>query len=489
MKIVFVASEMVPFAKTGGLADVIGALTGEIQALGHEVIAFLPRYRAIDAHKLALKTAVENIEIQIGSEREKGKVMSYTLSNGVKVYFIDHPEYYSREQFYGTAQGDYPDNDRRFIFFQRGVLEGLKALGFKSDIIHCHDWQTGLIPVYLKTLYAGDSFFKGTKSVFTIHNLGYQGNFPPDSLPATGLGWDQFKMERLEFYGKASFLKGGLLDADIVSTVSERYSQEILTKEFGCGLEGVLQKRKDKLFGIINGIDLEEWNPKKDKELFATFSADNFDKKKVNKTELQKENYLKTDAAAPLIGVVTRLVDQKGIDILVPALGPILEMGAQIIILGTGEEKYHHILREFSKKNRGRAAVHILFDAKMAKHIYAGSDMLLMPSYYEPCGLGQMIALRFGTIPVVRATGGLADTISEFDPKHGSGNGFLFQEYSAQALLDSVKRAVEMYKNKSKWEELIRNAMSCDFSWNVSAKKYVRLYESTSKRRPANIDK
>lgn len=482
MKIIFAASEMVPYAKTGGLADVIGSLTSALRGQGLEAAAFLPRYETVNIRKWNLQSAVDELNIQIGSEREKGKIYSTVSPGGVTLYFVDHPEFYSREGFYGTSAGDYPDNDRRFIFFQRAVLEGLKALPLRPDIIHCHDWQTGLIPVYLKTLYAGDAFFQKTKSVFTVHNLGYQGNFPPDSLPITGLGWEQFRMERLEFYGKVSYLKGGLLDADTISTVSERYSQEIQSQEFGCGMEGILVKRREHLFGIVNGIDYDEWNPETDPDLAAPFNAQRLDKKAVNKNSLQKENNLKTDARAPLVGVVTRLVDQKGIDILIPALGDILGKGAQLVLLGTGEEKYHHILRDFAKKHKGRASVHILFDSKMAKHIYAGADMMLIPSYYEPCGLAQMIALRFGTIPVVRFTGGLADTITEYDPKTGEGNGFGFNEYTAEALVKAAERALVLYQNEKKWQELVQNAMAGDFSWNASAKKYVQLYEMTAKR-------
>ncbi len=482
MKIVFAASEMIPFAKTGGLADVTGSLAAEIRALGHEVIAFIPRYKCVDVQKLALKEVVSKMEISVGGEKETGKVFNYSLKNGVQVYFVDHPGFFAREAFYGTALGDYPDNDRRFIFFQRAVLETLKQIGFKADLIHCHDWQTGLIPVYLKTLYAQDSFFQKTKSVFTIHNLGYQGNFPPDSLPTTGLDWNQFRIERLEFYGKVSFLKGALLDADSITTVSERYAQEIQTKEFGSGLEGVLAKRKDSLYGIVNGIDLEDWNPQTDKEIVAQFSAEKIDKKWINKNALQKENGLVLDPKQPLLGVVSRLVDQKGMDILIPALPAMMQRGIQIVLLGTGEEKYHQVLRELAKKNKGRCAVHILFDPKMAKRIYAGCDMLLVPSYYEPCGLGQMISLRFGTIPVVRHTGGLADTVQNYDFKTSKGNGFSFKDYSAEALLAALDRAVEVYKSHDKWLELIQTAMASDVSWNASAKRYVQIYEMTKKR-------
>ncbi len=483
MKITFAASEMVPFAKTGGLADVIGSLTAELHALGLEVSVFIPRYKTIDVQKLSLKTAVESLEIPVGTEKEKGKILSYVLANGVKVYFVDHRSYYQREQLYGDSQGDYPDNDRRFIFFQRAVLEGLKAMGHKPDVIHCHDWQTGLIPVYLKTLYAKDSFFQKVKTVFTIHNLAYQGNFPPDSLPATGLTWEQFRMERLEFYGKMSFLKGGLLDADQITTVSERYAQEIQSKEFGCGLEGILSKRSQALHGILNGIDIEEWNPEKDENIVSKFSVRHIEKKFPNKAFLQKENHLRAEPRTPLISIVTRLVDQKGMDILLPALEAILEMNAQFVLLGTGEERYHHIFREFAKKNKGRVGVHILFDTAMARHIYADSDIMLMPSYYEPCGLGQMIALRYGTIPVVRQTGGLADTITDFDSRMGQGNGFVFEPYRPQALLETVQKAVEAYRNEKKWMELMHHAMSCDFSWTVSAKKYARLYETITNKR------
>lgn len=486
MKIAFVASEMVPFAKTGGLADVIGSLAEEVRLLGHEVIAFVPRYKSVDIQRWNLSQVAE-IEVSLGGEKERGRVLSGE-TNGVKIYFIDHPDFFNRDTFYGTALGDYPDNDKRFVFFQRGVLESLKKVGFKPDVIHCHDWQTGLIPVYLKTLYASDSFFAKIKTVFTIHNLAYQGNFPPDSLPATGLSWDQFKLDRLEFYGKVSFLKGALWDADIVTTVSQRYSQEIQSKEFGCGLEGVLAKRRDAIHGVVNGIDLKEWNPETDRDITAPFSAQKIDKKSANKAALQKEDNLTINPKTPLVGVVSRLVDQKGIDILIPALSAILQQDAQFVLLGTGEERYHHTLREFAKKNKGRASVHILFDPVMAKRIYAGCDMLLLPSYYEPCGLGQMIALRFGTIPVVRETGGLADTITDFDAKTGRGNGFTFKEYSSDALLGAVSRAIETYRNEKKWSELIQNAMASDFSWSASAKKYEQLYESL-KKKPSGVER
>lgn len=482
MKIVFAASEMEPFAKTGGLADVIGSLTGEIRALGHEVAAFIPRYKTIDVHKRGLQSVVENLEIPVGSEREKGSVYGVTMKNGVSVYFIDHPDFFNRDAFYGNASGDYPDNDRRFTFFQRAVIESLKRIPFKPDVIHCHDWQTGLIPVYLKTVYAQDPFFQKTKSVFTIHNLAYQGNFPPDSLPLTGIGWEHFRMERLEFYGKFSFLKGGILDADAVTTVSERYAQEIQSKEFGCGLEGVLSRLRGHLHGVLNGIDPKEWDPETDTEIPAQYSFKKIEKKQANKVSLQKENGLEASLEIPLLGVISRLVEQKGIDILVPAMEALRGQKIQFLILGTGQEKYHHVLREFAKRSKGKVSVHITFDAKLAKKMYAGCDMILMPSYFEPCGLGQMIGMRFGTIPVVRATGGLADTVEDFDPKTGKGNGFSFKEYSVDTLRNAIERGFAAFRDKAQWLGLIKNAMTCDFSWAASAKKYEHIYETTKKR-------
>lgn len=484
-----VASEGMPFVKTGGLADVVGTLPIEIQHLGHEVSVFLPRYKPIDIQKWGFRLAVSELAVSLGTEKETGRVYSCSLSNGVPFYFIDHPEFFCRDELYGTPLGDYPDNDRRFSFFSRGVLEALRILDIRPDVIHCHDWQTGLIPVYLKTLYAGEPLFKTTTTVFTIHNLAYQGNFPPDSLPGTGLGWDQFKLERLEFYGKVSFLKGGIVYADAINTVSESYAQQIQTKEFGCGLEGVLVRRRDRLYGIVNGINYEEWNPETESDLAEPYSLKTLHKKESNKVALQEENNLKADVATPLFGMVSRLVDQKGMDILIPALRQFFEVGGQFVLLGTGEEKYHQLFRDIAKKNKGQFGIHILFDPKMAKRIYGGCDFVLVPSYYEPCGLAQMIALRFGTIPVVRATGGLADTIQEFDPVTSEGNGFCFQDYTSEALVSAVKRSLQIFHDKKNWRTLVKNAMTSDFSWKASAKKYVKLYEEVLSRKKEGSEK
>lgn len=489
MKIVSVASEMAPYAKTGGLADVAGSLTKELHALGHEVVAFLPRYKSLNPETWKFQTAIERLEIPIGTEREACRVLSRVDNAGITVYAIDHPEYFNRDQLYGTALSDYPDNDLRFTFFQKAVLETLRTLGFAPDIVHCHDWQTGLIPVFLKTLYAKEPLFKKTRSVFTVHNLAYQGNFPPDSLPMTGLSWDEFKFDRLEFYGKVSFLKAGLVYGDAVSTVSERYAREVQSKEFGCGMENVIASRKDHLHGVLNGIDYREWNPETDPDIAERYTLSKIEKKLVNKQALQKENNFKADPATPVVGIISRLIDQKGLDILIPALEEIAQLGVQFVLLGTGEEKYHKILRDIAKKRKEQFGIHIVFDPKMAKSIYAGADLFILPSYYEPCGLAQMIALRYGTIPVVRATGGLADTIQEFNAKSGKGNGFLFEEYSTSAFLEALKRALKVYEDKDLWLLLTKNAMESDYSWSASAKKYLQIFESIRQGKIKSSDK
>lgn len=478
MRIVFATPEMVPFAKTGGLADVAGTLPKEIQVLGHEVLCFLPKYKKIDASRWPLKEEIARLPVPVGSETESARIFRFNDPSGVKVYFIDQPEYFSRDELYGTPLGDYPDNDRRFIFFQRGVLETLRKLSLKPDVIHCHDWQTGLLAAYLKTLYAKEPLFSKTKTVFTIHNLAYQGNFPPDSLALTGLGWEEFRMERLEYYGKVSFLKAGLVYSDLLTTVSARYAEEIQTKEYGSGMEGVLRARREDLTGIVNGIDPEEWNPETDSEIASPFGVKKIEGKVLCKAALQRENHFKIEKEIPLLGVITRLADQKGLDILAPAVEDFMRRGVQLVLLGTGEEKYHQIFRELAKRYPRQLGVHLLFDPKKAKQIYAGSDIFLMPSRYEPCGLGQLISFRFGTVPLVRETGGLADTVKDFDPRTGEGTGFVFKEYKTQALFAALDRALETFRNPKAWLGLMRNGMNCDFSWRASAKRYVELYES-----------
>lgn len=479
---------MAPFAKTGGLGEVIGSLTNAICSLGHDVSVFMPRYRSVDIQHWELEKVIDYFELIIGNQLEATRVFMKKLPNGLKVYFVEHPDFFMREELYGNILGDYQDNDRRFTYFQRATLKAVEKLKLAPDIIHCNDWQTGLIPAYLKTLEANYAPFQKTRSIFTVHNLGYQGNFPPDSFPATGFDWELYKSDFLEFYGKISFLKGGLVFSDAVTTVSEHYSLEIQTKEFGCGMEGVLLSRKETITGVINGIDPKDWDPETDSDLDAQYSAQNISKKKINKAALQKENGFKIDDNVPVIGFVSKLVDQKGLEILIPILDQLAQEDIQLVILGTGDEKYHQLLRDLAKKNKKWFGVHILFDAKMAKKIYAGSDLFLFPSYSEPCGLGQLIGLRYGAVPIGHAVGGLADTIEEFDPATQKGNGFLFKDYSSEALVAAIDRAVKIFKQEKFWKTLVKNAMESDFSWKASAKKYEQLYE-TVKRRPFGIKK
>jgi len=482
VKILFVTSEISPFARTGGLGDTLASLTAAVRAEGHDVTVFMPRYKCVDIRRLGLEIAINYFEVIIGNTLEATRVFYKKLDNGIKVYFIEHPDYFQRDELYGNAIGDYQDNDRRFTYFQRATLKAIEQLKLSPEIIHCHDWQTGLIPVYIKSIETGYAPFAKARSVFTVHNLAYQGNFPPDSFPSTGFGWEFYKSDLLEFYSKFSFLKGGLVFADRVVAASEHYSREIQKKEFGCGMEGVIAARKETVTGVLNGIDPAEWDPATDKEIEANFSAAAASGKKVNKTMLQKENGFAADEAVPLIGFVSHLTAQKGLDILIPAFEKMAGLGVQCVLLGTGEERYHQILRDLARRNKKWLSVHILFDPRMAKRIYAGADMLLFPAYHEPAGLGHIIGLRYGAVPVARATGGLADALEPFDAESGKGNGFVFEDYTVEALSDAVAGAVTVFRQDKPWRTLVKNAMESDFSWSSTAKKYSKIYESVKRR-------
>lgn len=482
MKALIAASEVVPFAKTGGLADVAGTLLNQLKKAGVDADIILPFYRRIKqaANDLGIKPLKQEIAVSLGNEIETGRLWKGSTSEGADAYFIENDKFYDRDGLYGAPEGDYPDNASRFIFYCRGIIEAVKTLGLNADIIHCNDWQTGLIPIYLKTIYR--DVFPKTATIMTVHNLGYQGIFPKADMPLTGLGWDMFHMEALEFYGKLNLLKGGLLFADVITTVSKTYAKEIQTPEYGFGLENVLSKRSGDLYGIINGIDYNEWQPWKDKLIPARYSKKNLSGKAVCKKILQKECGL-PETVSPIIGMVTRLSSQKGLDLVAEAAEGIVESGAQMIILGIGDEYFHKVFSDLQAKYSRSISLTIGFDNILAHKIYAGSDIFLMPSLYEPCGLGQLIALRYGTIPVARRTGGLADTIAEYDFSTGAGTGFLFDTYSRDQMLGSVKMAVEMFKDNKAWEQIQSNAMSQDFSWHKSAKEYHALYKKTLQKR------
>ena len=482
MKILYTASEAVPFAKTGGLADVAGSLPPALAALGHDVRVVMPRYRSTDPKRFGLKK-VAAFHVPLGSWQERCDVLQGRMGKNVTVYFVEKDVYYDRADLYQTTTGDYPDNAERFTFFSRAVLELCRALDFSPDIMHCNDWQTGLVPFFLKTLYKESSPFERTKSVFTVHNLGYQGTFWHWDMRYLGIGWEYFTPEGIEFWGKISFLKAGLVYSDVITTVSRTYSREIQTSEYyGHGLEGVLAKRAPDLYGIVNGIDYAEWDPARDASIAKTYSALRPAGKAACKKELLKAVGLPA-VDAPLVGMVTRLVTQKGLDILADSLPEMMALGVQLVVLGTGEEQYHRVLTEAAGRYPQQMRVLLRYDDRIAKSIYAGCDLFLMPSQYEPCGLGQLIALRYGTVPIVRKTGGLADTVKDYNGRTRRGTGFVFEEYSADALTGCLRRAIALYGDAKKWRLLMQSCMKQDFSWKRSAGEYVKVYRKAMRKK------
>jgi starch synthase len=470
LRILVCASEVVPFAKTGGLADVAGALPQALAALGHDARICLPYYREVRESGAKVRLLVKDLPVPLGGKTVLVDLLHSDDIAGVPTYFIRSDAYFDRNSLYGQ-----PDDPQRFTLFCRAVLEFLRQDAWSPEVIHCNDWQTGLIPTYLKTIYADDPKLGKIGTLFTIHNLAYQGLCDVSALDDAGLGRDLFAMEKLEFYGQVNLLKAGLVFADTVSTVSETYSREILTPEYGERLEGVLKCRADRLFGIINGLDYQVWDPEHDTHLDLPFSLDSSQNKAACVTALRRRVGL-PDSDAPLVGLVSRLSAQKGWDLLEEALPALVERGLQFVILGTGEQRYHDLLQRLAECHPENVAIALAFDNTLAHRIYGGSDIFLMPSYYEPCGLGQMIALRYGSVPVVRATGGLADTIQEFDPATGKGNGFVFSEYSGAALVAAMDRAAAVHADAKKWTRLMKNGMRAEFSWEKSARKYATAY-------------
>lgn len=458
MKVFICASELVPFAKTGGLADVAGALPLVLEKHGIEVRIAVPKYKIVDSSQLTVHRFNSDIEVT-------------KIGKNVQVYLIKNAQYFDRDGLYGDKAGDYADNLERFSFYCRRSLDLLKEINFKPDIIHCHDWQAALIPVYLKTLYRKDNFYKDIKTLLTIHNLGFQGVFDKDEFPKLGLDWPLFNIDGLEFYHKVNILKGGVIFSDLLNTVSPTYAGEIQTKEFGCGLEGVIYKRKKGLSGVLNGLDYELWDPQKDTYIYKPYSAGAFRDKYVNKKMLREECRLSVQEDIPLFGMVSRLSEQKGMDLIAQSMEDLLgHCKFQIIVLGVGDAKYHELLFEFAQKYPGNFSAQIKFDERLAHKIYAGADIFLMPSRFEPCGLGQMIALRYGTLPLVFKTGGLSDTVSQV-------NGFVFKEYTKEAFVKTVESAIAAYRSKRKWTELVKKAFTYNFSWEKSAGEYIKLYQ------------
>ncbi|MEE8449377.1 MAG: glycogen synthase GlgA [Thermodesulfobacteriota bacterium] len=475
--IVHISSEVVPFAKSGGLADVAGSLPVALSKLGQNVAVFMPYHRSVGQGRHKVTEIGCRFPVAVADSQQEASLLQGNLSAKVPVYFIKNDNYFDRDGLYGTPAGDYPDNAARFSFFCRAVLEAIRRLALAPDVIHCHDWQSGLIPLLLKLHYRDNPGLKETGTVFTVHNLAYQGLFDADQLAVTGLPVELFTPAGFEFHGRINFLKAGLIYSDWITTVSQGYAGEIRTAEYGCGLEGVLEERSRNLLGILNGVDYAEWDPASDKFIAANYSREDISGKAECKIDLVDEFGLGYARERPLVGVISRLAQQKGIDLLVEAGDDLVNLDLALVVLGTGEQRYHEILTEMARRYPDRIAVRLAFDNALAHKIEAGCDMFLMPSRYEPCGLNQIYSLKYGTIPIVRATGGLNDTVEQFDPASGRGNGFKFASYDVRQLVDTVKQAVALFEqNRPAWQKLVANAMAGDFSWDRSAGNYLALY-------------
>lgn len=488
LKILFVSSEVYPFVKTGGLADVSSALPQMLSELGHEVRIVIPKYGAVDDRKFKIHEIVrlKDLQVKIGDKDVIFSLKSCFLPGPrvrVQIYFLDNQEYFgSRNSLYIDPKTgkDYPDNDERFILLSRAVMELIIKLGWIPDVIHLNDWQCGLIPAYLKTIYKDQESFDKFKTLFTIHNLAYQGTFPVTSFKKTGLPKELESVSKGILHdGKLNFMKSGLMFADVINTVSQTYADEIRTKaEYGEGLKDVLAKRKDSLYGIVNGIDKNVWNPEKDKLIPAMYSGKNLETKIDNKKELAERFGFTYDENIPIIGLIARLFDSKGLDLVQKAFPDLMKLKVQMILLGTGDNKFHSFFEKMSSKYPKQFASYLGFSDELAHLIEAGADMFLMPSKYEPCGLNQMYSLVYGTVPIVRETGGLADTVVRFNDKTEEGNGFVFKKYDADEMLKEIKRAVKVFEDKKTWQKIMRAGMKLDFSWDVSAKRYIDLYKT-----------
>jgi starch synthase len=484
MKGWFLSPEVEPYAKTGGLADVAGSLPRALHTFGVDVRVGLPYYRAVKDGNISTTQVLAGLEVPLGDLVLPCKVLEAQTNEGIRVYFFEREDLFDRPHLYGNAEGDYYDNLERFSFFCRGAILFAKRIGFAFDVVHCHDWQTGLVPAYIKSIYKNDPFFSDTASVFTIHNIGYQGLFPGAKLNTCGIPLSEFHPGGIEYWGNISLLKGGLIYSDAITTVSPTHSAEIQTPEFGRGMDGILRKRAQDLRGILNGADYSVWDPGKDPYIVSDYRPESMGGKKKNKVALIEEMGLNPlFKVQPVLGMISRLSSQKGCDLLVEIVEELVKLDVGLVMLGSGEELYESMLVDLAQRHQGRVAVRIGFDEPLAHRIIAGSDILLVPSLYEPCGLTQMYALRYGTVPVVRATGGLDDTIIGFDPVEKKGNGFKFGPYEAKSFLTAIRRAIEVFRDGETWERLVQNGMKEDFSWDRSARAYLELYESVLARK------
>lgn len=483
MHIVFAASECVPFAKTGGLADVVGALPQELARLGHTVTVYVPYYRQVAAKVPEKKFAIRSLTIPFEYYNRFAGIVDGGVRDGVQYYFVDCPELFDREELYGTQAGEYMDNWERFGLFSRAVLEAVKQLGV-PDVFHVHDWQSSMLPVYLRTTYGFDPVLRRVGTVLTIHNAGYQTYYPPQTTEKLLLPWDTFTMDRLEHFDTLNFLKGGIVFSDVITTVSRRYAKEIQTPEFGFTLDGVLVRRSADLRGIVNGVDYVDWDPARDRYIAAHYTAEKLDgKRKCRKDLLHAFGMSQVADETPVLSIVSRFATQKGFDLLADSAERLLAHDVVLLVLGTGEPYYERLFAEIAARFPGKVMVKVGYDNALAHKMEAGGDIFLMPSRYEPCGLNQIYSMRYGTVPVVHATGGLDDTVESWNAATKTGTGFKFRRYTPEALVQSVEEALRVFADKDAWQTLMRNGMGQDFSWKKPAKEYEALYNEVARRR------
>jgi starch synthase len=474
LKILILAAEIVPFVKVGGLADVVGALPKALKALGHDVRLIMPHYGQIDPTRFHLKTILTGVPVQMSNFREQVSVLEGTIGDDVPVYMIDAPRYFDRANIYG-----YTDDGERFILFCRGALEAMRALDWSPNIIHCNDWHTGIVPNWMHTVYRNDTFFEDAATVYTIHNLAYQGIFGHRLLEVAGVESSGFLYPQIaELANVVDIMGRGILFADAVTTVSERYAQEILTPTFGEKLDHLLRSRQQRLFGILNGIDYQEMNPATDHYIKTKFDSDSLEQRAENKRALQERAHLPQRADVPLLAMISRLTDQKGFDLVAQIAQPLFAQGVQLVVMGIGDQQYQELFQNLARRFPDQMATFFTFNTELSQAIYAGSDMFLMPSRFEPCGLGQLIAMRYGSVPVVRQVGGLADTVQEYNPNSGEGNGFTFANYDPWELFAAIVRSLELYRVSDVWRLLQQRCMAADHSWDASALRYIDVYRN-----------
>jgi starch synthase len=484
LKVLFLASEMVPFTKTGGVAEAASSLPRKLRELGHDVRVALPRYSRVDPNKFALRPLLTGLQVPMEQYQEPVNILTTEAGDDLPVYFVDNERYFGRENIYG-----YPDDGERFILFCRAAMEMLRGLNWKPDVVHLNDWQTAIVANWLSTVYREDPLFHAMASVYTIHNLAYQGIFGWRILEIAGVNQFAFMYPRLEDIPNVVALTAhGVIFADAVTTVSETYAQEILTEEYGEKLHLLLRDKKERgsLYGILNGIDHREYDPATDPNLEQTFDVSSLDRRPANKLAFQRQTSLTVNENAPLIGCISRLTNQKGFDLLTEVIDGLMDLPLQLAVIGTGDQHYHEVLSRLARRYPEKVAVFLTVNTALSRRIFAASDIFLMPSRFEPCGSNQMVAMRYGSVPVVRRTGGLADTVVDFDPSTGSGTGFVFEKYSGMMLFSAIVRAVETYRQKELWRKLMEAGMRADFSWAGTAAKYVEVYTRAIERRAAS---